>query len=63
MIESNKVADSKNLKVVVGLQRHYQPSYIEGIERIHDGAFGDLSFYAGRIGMPTSHGSAIVCRI
>jgi predicted dehydrogenase len=42
LMESNKTADEKNLKVVVGLQRHYQASYIEGIKKIHDGAIGDL---------------------
>jgi myo-inositol 2-dehydrogenase / D-chiro-inositol 1-dehydrogenase len=40
--ETNKLADEKNLKVVVGLQRHYQPSYMEGIKKIHDGEIGDL---------------------
>ena len=32
----------KNLKVCVGLQRHYQPGYIETIKRLHDGAIGDI---------------------
>ena len=32
----------KNLKVVVGLQRHYQTGYIETIKRIHDGVIGDI---------------------
>ena len=40
-MESNKLADEKNLKVVVGLQRHYQASYIEEIKKIHDGKIGD----------------------
>jgi predicted dehydrogenase len=42
LMETNKLADDKNLKVVVGLQRHYARTYIEGIKRIHDGAIGDL---------------------
>lgn len=42
LMESNKLADEKNLKVVAGLQRHYQASYIKGIKKIHDGAIGDL---------------------
>ena len=42
LMESNKVADEKNLKVVVGLQRRYQASYVEGMKKIHDGAIGDL---------------------
>ncbi len=32
----------KNLKVVVGLQRRYDPAYRETIQRIHDGAIGDV---------------------
>ena len=32
----------KNLKVCVGLQRHYQQGYIETIKRLHDGAIGDI---------------------
>lgn len=32
----------KNLKVVVGLQRHYQPGYIEIMKRIHDGMIGEI---------------------
>jgi len=41
--ETNKLADEKNLKVVVGLQRRYQKSYLEGIKKIHDGELGDLT--------------------
>ena len=32
----------KNLKVVVGLQRHYDEGYRETIKRLHDGAIGDI---------------------
>lgn len=35
-------AKAKRLNVVVGLQRHYQQIYREWIERLHDGAIGDL---------------------
>lgn len=35
-------AKRKKLNVVVGLQRHYQKSYIETIRRIHDGEIGDI---------------------
>jgi myo-inositol 2-dehydrogenase / D-chiro-inositol 1-dehydrogenase len=42
LLESNKLADEKNLKVVVGLQRHYQQGYIDQMKKIHDGALGDL---------------------
>jgi myo-inositol 2-dehydrogenase / D-chiro-inositol 1-dehydrogenase len=42
LMESNKLADEKDLKVVVGLQRRYAPCYQEGIKRIHDGEIGSL---------------------
>ncbi|HVV01265.1 MAG TPA: Gfo/Idh/MocA family oxidoreductase [Verrucomicrobiae bacterium] len=32
----------KNLKVVIGLQRHYDEGYRETIQRLHDGAIGDI---------------------
>jgi predicted dehydrogenase len=32
----------KNLKVGVGLQRHHRACYIDGVQRIHDGAIGDI---------------------
>src|SRR5438445_5799160 len=32
----------KNLKVVVGLQRHYDEGYLETIQRLHDGTIGDI---------------------
>ncbi len=35
-------AKKKNLKVVVGLQRHYQNSYLEAFKRVQDGALGDV---------------------
>src|SRR5690606_32000028 len=35
-------AERKKLNVVVGLQRHYQASYREGLKRIRDGAIGDI---------------------
>jgi len=44
IMETNKLADEKGLKVGVGLQRHAEPRYIETIQRIHDGAIGALQF-------------------
>lgn len=35
-------AKKKNLKVAVGLQRHHQKGYIETMNRLHDGAIGDI---------------------
>lgn len=35
-------AKKKKLNVVVGLQRHYQTIYTEWVERLHNGAIGDI---------------------
>lgn len=42
VLEAGKVADQKGLNVVVGLQRHYQNSYREVLQRINDGEVGDI---------------------
>lgn len=42
VIRAAKIADEKNLKVVVGLQRHYQDSYIKALEKVREGAIGDM---------------------
>jgi len=42
VLEANKIAKEKKLKVGVGLQRHHQAPYLEAIQRIHDGAIGDI---------------------
>jgi len=44
LMEANKMADEKGLKVGVGLQRHHQGSYIQGIKEIRDGKYGDILF-------------------
>ena len=36
-------AKEKNLKIGVGLQRHHQPSYLEAVKRLHDGAVGEIT--------------------
>ncbi len=42
VIEAAKAADAKNLKVVCGLQRRYQNSYLQTLEKIKEGALGDI---------------------
>jgi predicted dehydrogenase len=37
-----KMADEKKLKVVVGLQRHYDDKYLETLARVRDGLAGDI---------------------
>ena len=41
-IAAGELAREKKLCVVAGTQRRHQPSYIETIKRIHDGAIGDV---------------------
>lgn len=40
--EAAKLADSKNLKVVVGLQRHYQNVYLATLAKLKEGLIGDV---------------------
>lgn len=42
VIETAKRAKEKKLAVGAGTQRRHQPSYMETIKRIHDGAIGEL---------------------
>ena len=42
VLETAEMAKAKKLNVVVGLQRHYQTVYREWMDRIHDGAIGDI---------------------
>lgn len=42
VLTAAKEADRKKLKVVAGLQRRYQESYIQTYERIREGAIGDI---------------------
>lgn len=42
VLEANKIAKEKKLKVGVGLQRHHEARYIETIKRIHDGEIGKV---------------------
>lgn len=42
VLAAAEIAKAKKLNVVVGLQRHYQDNYIQTIDRIHDGAIGDI---------------------
>ncbi|MDR0871240.1 MAG: Gfo/Idh/MocA family oxidoreductase [Planctomycetaceae bacterium] len=42
--EANKIADEKNLKVMVGLQRRHDPGFQQFIEQINKGTIGDVLF-------------------
>ncbi len=42
LLAANEIAKKKNLKVVCGLQRHHMPIYKETMQRIKDGAVGDV---------------------
>ena len=42
LLSANEVAKAKRLSVVVGLQRRHQPLYLEKIQKIRDGAVGQI---------------------
>ena len=42
VMETNKLADEKDLKVAVGLNSRHTPPCVESIARMHDGAIGEL---------------------
>ncbi|MEM8945193.1 MAG: Gfo/Idh/MocA family oxidoreductase [Planctomycetota bacterium] len=42
VLAAGKLADEKGLAVGVGLQRHHDPAYVETIQRLQDGAIGDI---------------------
>ncbi len=42
IIESAQKAKEKNLCVLAGTQRHHDPSYLQMMQRVKDGAIGDL---------------------
>ncbi|MBT6032870.1 MAG: Gfo/Idh/MocA family oxidoreductase [Kordiimonadaceae bacterium] len=42
VLKAAKSAKEKKLNVVVGLQRHYQAIYTGWVDKIHDGAIGDI---------------------
>jgi len=42
LLETNRLADERNLKVGVGLQRRHAANYINGVHEIRFGKYGDL---------------------
>ncbi len=42
VLASVEESKKKNLMVAIGLQRRHEPQYIETVQRIHDGAIGDV---------------------
>lgn len=44
LLETNQLADEKGLTVVVGFQRHYEPQYQQMVEKIAEGAIGDVMY-------------------
>jgi myo-inositol 2-dehydrogenase / D-chiro-inositol 1-dehydrogenase len=43
LMETNKLADDKGLKVGVGLQRRHQKSYLDALKKIQNGDYGDIT--------------------
>lgn len=44
LMEANKMADDKGLKVGVGLQRRHEQSYLNGMKELADGKVGEFVF-------------------
>ena len=44
LCETAKLADEKNLKIGVGLQRHHQGGYLDGMKDILAGKYGDIQY-------------------
>jgi predicted dehydrogenase len=44
VMETNKMADEKNLKVCVGFQRRYMPSYYNWLAQMQAGKIGDIQY-------------------
>jgi len=42
VLAANEIIKSKNLAIGIGLQRHHEKRYIETVNRIWDGAIGDI---------------------
>jgi len=42
VLKASRLAIEKKLNVVVGLQRHYQALYTGWVQKLHDGAIGDI---------------------
>ena len=52
LVAANAEARAKKLSVVVGLQRRHQRNYLEGIQKIRDGAVGDVHYIRTYFNMP-----------
>ncbi|NOX54406.1 MAG: Gfo/Idh/MocA family oxidoreductase [Planctomycetes bacterium] len=44
LMETNKLADQKGIKVAVGLQRRHSKSYRQWLEEVRSGVIGDIEF-------------------
>ena len=53
LVEGNAEAKRQKLSVVAGLQRRHQRNYLEGIQKIRDGAVGDVQLIRTYFNMPS----------
>lgn len=63
LCESGKLANEKNLKICVGLQRRHEPQYTQGIQEISNGKYGKVlgllgNWNRGRYCLRTRHPDA-----
>ena len=58
LVAANAAGRAKKLSVVVGLQRRHQRNYLEGIQKIRDGAVGEICLIRTYFNMPPAAAAA-----
>jgi predicted dehydrogenase len=59
LVAANEEAKAKKLSVVAGLQRRHQRNYLEGIQKIRDGAVGEVRLVRTYFNMPSGRSGEI----
>lgn len=60
LVAANAEAKRKKLSVVVGLQRRHQRNYLEGVQKIRDGAIGEVTYIRTYFNVPAGGRSGLL---
>jgi myo-inositol 2-dehydrogenase / D-chiro-inositol 1-dehydrogenase len=60
LLAANAEAKRQKLSVVVGLQRRHQRNYLEGVQKIRDGAIGDVTYIRTYFNVPAGGRSGML---
>ena len=60
LLAANAEARRNKLSVVVGLQRRHQRNYLEGVQKIRDGAIGDVTYIRTYFNVPAGGRSGML---